>query len=358
MPRLAETALLTSLALVAFASNSILTRMALGSGLMDAATFTTARLAAGALVLGLLVRLRGGPLSWSPPRGRALVGAMALAILRGSVLVRLRAHRCGSGRVAAVRRGPDHHDRLGHLLRRAAARAHLGRHRASSAGLAWLTLPSVGGRPDPIGSALMVVAGCAWGVYSLAGKGATDVLEANARSFIWALPAAMFLNVIVSSSARASGRGLLIALIAGGITSGLGYAIWYRALRGSDRDDRGGAAAERAGDRGRGRGRAARRDAEPAAGGRRHRRHRRRELGLVAACAAGARRQWIRMRRPRRSTRAIPCDEDGLRSLRCGAGVRRSCEGRPFAQCLSRRRERGPEVRSYPLSRLPKRDCT
>ena len=68
----------------------------------------------------------------------------------------------------------------------------------------------------------MVAAGCAWGVYSLAGKGADDVLEANARSFIWALPAAMFLNVIVSSDARASARGLLLALIAGGVTSGLG----------------------------------------------------------------------------------------------------------------------------------------
>jgi drug/metabolite transporter (DMT)-like permease len=102
----------------------------------------------------------------------------------------------------------------------------------AAAGLAWLTLPSVGERPDPIGSALMVAAGCAWGVYSLAGKGTKDVLEANARSFIWALPAAMFLNVIASSGARASGRGLLIAVIAGGITSGLGYAIWYRALHG------------------------------------------------------------------------------------------------------------------------------
>ncbi len=78
----------------------------------------------------------------------------------------------------------------------------------------------------------MVAAGCAWGVYSLAGKGAPNVLEANARSFIWALPAVMFLNVIASSGARASGRGLLLAVIAGGITSGLGYAIWYRALRG------------------------------------------------------------------------------------------------------------------------------
>jgi drug/metabolite transporter (DMT)-like permease len=232
MPRLAETALLTLLALVAFASNSILTRMALGSGLMDAATFTTARLAAGALVLGLLVRLRSGSLSWSPPRGRTLVGAMALAIYAAPFSFAY--VRIGAAAGALLLFGAVQITMIGWGIfsgERPRPRTWAGI-ALSVGGLAWLTLPSVAGRPDPIGSALMVVAGCAWGVYSLAGKGATDVLEANARSFVWALPAAMFLNVIVSSSARATGRGLLIALIAGGITSGLGYAIWYRALRG------------------------------------------------------------------------------------------------------------------------------
>ena len=79
MSRLPETALLTALALVAFASNSILTRLALGGGQMDAATFTTVRLAAGARVLAALVRAaaatRRGP---SPPAGRGLVGPVAL----------------------------------------------------------------------------------------------------------------------------------------------------------------------------------------------------------------------------------------------------------------------------------------
>ncbi len=232
MPRLAETALLTSLALVAFASNSILTRMALGSELMDAATFTTARLAAGALVLSLLVRLRGQSFSWSPPRGRALVGAMALATYAAPFSFAY--VRIGAAAGALLLFGAVQITMIGWGIfsgERPRPRTWAGI-ALSVAGLAWLTLPSVGGRPDPIGSALMVAAGCAWGVYSLAGKGATDVLEANARSFIWALPAAMFLNVIVSSSARASSRGLLIAVIAGGITSGLGYAIWYRALRG------------------------------------------------------------------------------------------------------------------------------
>ena len=102
---------------------------------------------------------------------------------------------------------------------------------AASARLAWLTLPALR-RPDPIGSALMVVAGCAWGVYSLAGKKATNALAANARSFAGAVPLAVALNLIAMSSMRVSGRGLALAAISGGITSGVGYAIWYRALRG------------------------------------------------------------------------------------------------------------------------------
>jgi drug/metabolite transporter (DMT)-like permease len=69
-------------------------------------------------------------------------------------------------------------------------------------------------------------------VYSLAGKKATNALAANARSFVWAVPLALLLNLIVVSSATVSARGVVLAAVSGGVTSGLGYAIWYRALRG------------------------------------------------------------------------------------------------------------------------------
>jgi len=78
----------------------------------------------------------------------------------------------------------------------------------------------------------MIVAGCAWGVYSLAGRTATNALAANARSFVWAVPLALAVNLATLASMRVSARGLILALASGGITSGLGYAIWYRALRG------------------------------------------------------------------------------------------------------------------------------
>jgi drug/metabolite transporter (DMT)-like permease len=228
MPRRSETALLTLLALVAFASNSILTRMALGAGAMDAATFTTVRLAAGACVLAAIVRVQQGP----SPFGRGtLIGPLALfvyaapftfAYLRigaatGALLL------FGSVQITMIGWGIATGERP--RLRTWAGIA------AAAAGLVWLMLPSLR-RPDPVGSALMVVAGCAWGVYSLAGKKATNALAANARSFVWAVPLALVLNLIALSSAHVSARGFVLAAISGGVTSGLGYAIGYRALRG------------------------------------------------------------------------------------------------------------------------------
>ena len=231
MPRFSETALLTSLALVAFASNSILTRLALGGGQMDAATFTTVRLAAGALVLAALVRTQRARGPSPAPARRSLVGPVALfayAAPFSFAYVRIGAAAgalllFGAVQITMIGRGIATGERPG--VRGWAGIA------LAAAGLAWLTLPALG-RPDPIGSALMIVAGCAWGVYSLAGRSATNALAANARGFLWAVPLAVALNLATLSSVAVSARGLVLATVSGGVTSGLGYAIWYRALRG------------------------------------------------------------------------------------------------------------------------------
>jgi drug/metabolite transporter (DMT)-like permease len=229
MSRLPGTALLTALALIAFASNSILTRLALGGGEMDAATFTSVRIAAGALVLAALVRIqRGPPLAAA---GRGWVGPVALfayAAPFSFAYVRIGAAAgalllFGAVQITMIGRGIAAGERPG-------LRSWIGI-AVAAAGLAWLTLPAVS-RPDPIGSFLMVVAGCAWGVYSLAGRGPTDALAANARSFVWAAPLALAVNLAAASSVKVGARGLILAAISGGVTSGLGYAIWYRALRG------------------------------------------------------------------------------------------------------------------------------
>jgi len=236
--RTRETAPLALLALVAFASNSILTRMALGRGAMDAASFTTVRLVAGAVALALLVRVQAG--SWAPLRSpggsvRArVVGPLSLfvyaapfsfAYLRigaaaGALLLfgAVQLTMIGWGIVGGERPRPRTWVALA----------------IAAGGLAWLTLPSVG-RPDPVGSALMVVAGCAWGVYSLAGRRAAHALGANARSFAWAVPLALLLGVAARAPAARvvmSPRGIALGIVSGALTSGVGYAIWYRALRG------------------------------------------------------------------------------------------------------------------------------
>jgi len=231
MSRPPETALLTSLALVAFASNSILTRLALGAGAMDAATFTTVRLLAGACVLAAIVRAQGGPSPVGRGGGRGLLGPVALFAYAAPFTFAY--VRIGAATGALLLFGAVQITMIGWGIatgERPRARSWVGI-AAAAVGLAWLVLPSVR-RPDPIGSALMVVAGCAWGVYSLAGKKATNALAANARSFVWAFPLALVLNLAASSSVAVSARGVLLAAISGGVTSGLGYAIWYRALRG------------------------------------------------------------------------------------------------------------------------------
>jgi drug/metabolite transporter (DMT)-like permease len=102
----------------------------------------------------------------------------------------------------------------------------------ASGGLVALTLPSVN-RPDPLGVAWMAVAGIAWGVYSLAGRGSREPIATNARSFVWSSALAVLLVlllVLLGTGPTIGARGATLAAISGAVTSGLGYAIWYRAL--------------------------------------------------------------------------------------------------------------------------------
>jgi drug/metabolite transporter (DMT)-like permease len=230
--RRTETVLLAFVALIAFASNSILTRMALGGGRMDAASFTTVRLAAGALVLTALVRIQAR--SWAPLRGHGSAGRLVgpLALFAYAAPFSFAYVRIGAAAGALLLFGAVQLTMIGWGI----ATGERPRLRTwfalaiAAGGLGWLILPSVG-RPDPVGSALMIVAGCAWGVYSLVGRKAAHALGSNARSFLWSVPLALVL-VVGGPGAVVTSRGLVLGIASGGITSGLGYAIWYRALRG------------------------------------------------------------------------------------------------------------------------------
>jgi drug/metabolite transporter (DMT)-like permease len=226
-----RTLVLTAAALVCFAANSLLCRAALRPGLLDPASFTAVRLAAGAVALGLLAR-RGGRthagaggwwsatalfayaifFSWAYLRLTAGMGAL---LLFGAVQVTMFV----GGRAAGQR--PRATDWLGLGL--------------AAAGLLLLTAPSVAA-PDRAGALAMLTAGAAWGLYTLRGRGEARPLLANAGNFLRTLPGAaaalVAAPVLLGGPLHATPAGLLLAAVSGAVTSGLGYAIWYAALAG------------------------------------------------------------------------------------------------------------------------------
>jgi drug/metabolite transporter (DMT)-like permease len=222
-----RTTALALLALIAFASNSLLTRFALGSHQIDAATFTLLRLGAGAIVLALLVRMQAG--SWTPLRGGSALGPIALFAYAAPFSFAYL--RIGAAVGALVLFGVVQLTMIGYALFRGdrpTTLTWLGILLATS-GLAILTVPAVN-RPDLLGLLLMCVAGVAWGAYSLVGRASRDPLAANARSFLWSSLPAIALVLIPHASMTPTTKGIALALVSGGVTSGLGYAIWYRVL--------------------------------------------------------------------------------------------------------------------------------
>ena len=231
-PRLA---LLTVLALFAFAGNSLLCRLALRGGGIDAASFTALRMASGALALALLDALRrqrarangngdGDVVArgdwWSALALFAYAAAFSFAYLgltaaTGALLLFGAVQLTMLGRAFA----------LGERLH---ARQWLGLV-AASAGLLVLLLPGLQA-PPVLNAALMLVAGIAWGVYSLRGRGSRDPLGTTAGNFLRTLPLAAALLALGWSGAHLDRTGVLAALASGALASGVGYAFWYAAL--------------------------------------------------------------------------------------------------------------------------------
>lgn len=221
-------ALLAAAALVGFAANSLLCRMALGPGLIDAASFTGVRIASGALTLLLLVGLapfRSGALragSWGSATALfCYAAAFSYSYLRigagaGALLL------FGSVQATMLLAGL----RAGERLRRLGV---LGLALALS-GLVILVLPGLTA-PDPLGAALMAAAGVACSVYSLRGRAAKALpLVETAANFARGVPFAAALLLPTLASAHASREGLALAVASGAVASGLGYTLWYAAL--------------------------------------------------------------------------------------------------------------------------------
>lgn len=203
----------------------MLCRLALRDGAIDACSFTALRLVSGALLLAPLLlpcRSEQRP-PWRPAAGLAL---FAYAIAFSLAYVTLPA---GSG--ALLLFGCVQLTMLVAGFARGERPSALGATGivAAMAGVVVLVLPGVQA-PDPLGAALMAVAGIAWGAYSLLGRGARAPVTATARNFAIAAPLAAAAMLVASANASWSTTGVLLAVASGTITSAVGYVLWYAAL--------------------------------------------------------------------------------------------------------------------------------
>jgi drug/metabolite transporter (DMT)-like permease len=220
---------LTGLALIAFAANSVLCRLALGENAIDASSFTVIRLLSGAIVLLAIIKFSSTNTE-SATKGSYSASLMlfiyAIAfsyayitletgtgalILFGSVQITMILLSLISGNRLHIS------EWLGVII--------------SFAGFVYLILPGVT-TPSVTGFLLMTVAGIAWGIYTLKGRGSTNPLMDTAYNFLRTVPLVIILAIVTINHSHYSTSGILLAVISGGIASGIGYAIWYSALGG------------------------------------------------------------------------------------------------------------------------------
>ena len=220
-----RTLTLTSLAMLAFAGNSLLCRLALKTTTIDAASFTSIRLASAAFMLWLILMLRtkAGKILGNWPSALALfvyAAGFSFAYINlkagtGALLL------FGSVQTSMISYGLWRGERFN--------TSQIGGFILAIIGLVVLVFPGLSA-PPILSSALMVLAGVAWGVYSLRGRGAGDPTMTTAGNFIRTLPMAAALSLAASSQIQLDEKGVLLAIASGAITSGVGYAIWYSAL--------------------------------------------------------------------------------------------------------------------------------
>ena len=216
---------LVALAMIAFAGNSLLCRLALKHTTIDAASFTTIRLLSGAVMLWLVVRMRGGTRAGAGNWLSALAlfayaagfsyaylslsAASGALLLFGAVQATMISHGLWQGE------RPRWQQVVGLVL--------------AFGGLVGLLLPGLSAPPLQ-GAVLMLGAGVAWGIYSLRGRGAGDATRVTAGNFLRAVPIAAALSLLMMGGTALDKAGLLYAIASGALASGLGYAIWYTAL--------------------------------------------------------------------------------------------------------------------------------
>lgn len=220
--------LLTAVAMLAFAANSVLARLALTAPGGDPLVFTGIRIASGALTLGLLLGLRAGPAAFRPLPGtwRAAAALFGYALLFSLAYTRLGAGNgalilFASVQIGIFARAIFQGDRPAPLEWIGLA--------VALAGLVYLVLPGLVA-PDPLGSFMMVGAGLCWAAYTLLGRGSKTPLVDTAGNFLRGLPLAILTAIAGAMATGLAINPVIYAIASGAIASGLGYAIWYTVL--------------------------------------------------------------------------------------------------------------------------------
>lgn len=223
-----RTFVLTAIAMVAFAANSVLGRLALVEQEAGAGGFALIRLVSGAVALGLILLIQRRPPTGDWRSGAALLGYAAffsyayIALPAGTgaliLFALVQITMVGAGRLAG--------ERLTALQWTGVA--------AAIAALGWLLSPGLEA-PSPIAALSMAVAGVSWGLYSLYGRRKSDPTAATGGNFIRAAVLAAGLAIpafIIAPEPMPTSTGIALAVLSGAGTSGLGYVIWYAALKG------------------------------------------------------------------------------------------------------------------------------
>ena len=219
--------MLTVLAMLAFAGNSLLCRFALKETAIDAASFTSLRLLSGAVTLWLIVYLRGG--------GRVTAGSWtsALALFAYAAAFSFAYISLPAAAGALLLFGAVQATMIGYGLwsgEHMSPRQWVGLVMALL-GLVGLLSPGLSA-PPLSGALLMLGAGVAWGVYSLRGRGGGDATAVTAGNFVRAVPMALALSLLAGPVLSVDVEGAWYAVVSGALASGVGYALWYRALPG------------------------------------------------------------------------------------------------------------------------------
>ena len=216
----------TALAMLAFAANSLLCRLALKDTSIDAASFSTVRILSGALTLSLVMQWQTRSLrmqgSWH--------GALALFIYIVAFSFAYLSLSAGTGALLLFGAVQVTMIVAGYIAGERMSRLQSAGFAAALAGLIVLVLPGVEA-PTLAGSILMLASGIAWGMYSLFGRGASDPASATTGNFLRAVPLAITLSLLTFPWLKLNLMGLLYAVLSGALASGLGYVLWYRVLQ-------------------------------------------------------------------------------------------------------------------------------